>query len=79
MSRGAKVSIVGVIVQATVIKAGSSARVCVEGGAFAGVLLPPRVCVCAKTAVRIGAEGLRAGNTSSWLGTSDTLFTRLPL
>lgn len=52
-------------------------RVCVEGDVFAGVLLPR--CVCAKTAVRIGAEGLRAGNTSSWLGTSDTLFTSLPL
>lgn len=54
-------------------------RVCVCAEGWCVLLAFLSLRVCAKTAVRIGAEGLRAGNTSSWLGTSDTLFTSLPL
>ena len=51
-------------------------RVCVREG---HVLLNVRVSLRVVSLVLIRAEGFTASNTLSWRGTSDILFTSLPL
>lgn len=70
MNRTTKVTVVAQIIA---IKA----CVCVKGDVLVNVPLP--LCVCAVSLLLISAEGLKASNTLSWLGTSDILFTSLPL
>lgn len=77
MSRTTEVTVVGVIVQTTIIEACVRVceSVCVRGDVLANVPLS----LCAVSLLLISVEGLKASNTLSWLGTSDILFTRLPL
>lgn len=70
-----KVTVVGVIVQ-VIAKALVCVRMCAEGCV---VVECTSFSVCAVSLVLISAEGFKAGNTLSWLGTSDILFTSLPL
>lgn len=73
-----KITVVCTIVQVIVIKACVCAcvRVCVREG---HVLLNVRVSLRVVSLVLIRAEGFTASNTLSWRGTSDILFTSLPL
>lgn len=69
-----KVTVVCAIVRVIVIKA--CVGVCVCAG---HVLLNVQVSLRVVRLVLIRAEGFTASNTLSWRGTSDILFTSLPL
>lgn len=73
VNRTTKVTVAAVTVQTIVFKACVCAweRLCVAGCTT--------FSVCSVSLVLISAEGFKASNTLSWLGTSDILFTSLPL
>lgn len=77
VNQGTTVNAVSVIVQLTVIRTQLCVYlfVCAKGRE----LLDVPVSVRAVSLVLISAKGFKASNTSSWLGTSDILFTSLLL